>query len=146
MNKNKIYIIIASIVLVIAIVITVILIINDNKYSAEPVLPPIETPTMSDEEYIQTEEGRNLSNILANYGYELYSNEKYLTFNKTSDGVYYASKTDLLNLNYDISLIDKNCKEDDAIIFFDVDNIMNSNYGDIPVTFRISCQSLQNNQ
>lgn len=142
MNKKNIIIIISSVVIVFVIILLIVFLVKDNNNVVKPDLPPVvETPTMSDEEFINTEEGRDISISLSNYGYEIYNNQTYLELAKNQSGVYYATKKDLVQLNYDVSIIHKSCKDDDAIIFFDIDKKMNDNYNDLPpVVFKITCQ------
>ena len=83
-------------------------------------------------------EEQKIIDSLNKYGEEIYNNKEYLNFNKDKQGVYYASINDLEKLGYDISVIDKECTLDEPIIYFDVDNIMNNEYYDIPLIYIIN--------
>lgn len=85
-------------------------------------------------------EEQKIIDSLNKYGEEIYNNKEYLNFNKDKQGVYYASINDLEKLGYDISVIDKECTLDEPIIYFDVDNIMNNEYYDIPLIYIINCE------
>lgn len=142
MKKNKI-IILGIIVTIITIIIFVILLVKDNTKSnnqEKENMNQESVPQQTLKEFIESEEGHDLSITLSNYGYEIFKEKKYLNYQKTEEGIYYLTKRELSDLGYDLSKLDQNCSEEEIIMFIQADENGNSLNGkDLPVVYKMSC-------
>lgn len=93
---------------------------------------------------LDDEEQKAFDSLLI-YGKEIYEKEGYTDFEKDDRGVYYATINDLIEKNYDTSMIDENCGKDEPIIFFDIDHKLLDNYDAEPLQVVVRCEGVENN-
>ena len=91
------------------------------------------------------DEEQEVFSSLLTYGKEIYEEKGYTNFKKDENGVYYATINDLIEKNYDTSMIDESCDKDAPIIFFDIDHKMFDDYETEPLQIVISCEGVENN-
>lgn len=81
---------------------------------------------------------QNVFDLLHNISTKIYEKEEYKTLNKNSEGIYYATLTDIKNLNYDISSL-SHCVQNYPLVYFDVDNKISEKYEGYPIQIVIKC-------
>lgn len=146
-NKKSLVIIISAIIALIIVIVLIIIIIKPGSLFQNSTSSDDKQPTMTEEEkqeymeQLNSTEGMNLSQVLYNYATDIYSNKKYEDLAQDENGVYYATKYDLMLMNYDVSLIDEACTEETPIIYFDIDHKMNDSYEFEPIVYNVFCEN-----
>lgn len=133
-KKNNILIIILAIILIVTGVTIWFISMNKNKKD-NPTPPNNEV-----QKELTAEEKGNRINDLMIIGLELYSNDKYKEFDKTSDLMYYATLGDLKELGYNnIEQLLIGCSDTDRIIFFDSEHLEKYS-SNVPILINIDCR------
>lgn len=81
---------------------------------------------------------QNVFDLLHDIASKIYEKEEYKNLNKDSDGVYYATLTDIKNLNYDVSSL-SHCVQNYPLVYFDVENKISEKYEGYPIQIAIKC-------
>lgn len=81
---------------------------------------------------------QNVFDLLHDIASKIYEKEEYKNLNKDSDGVYYATLTDIENLNYDVSSL-SHCVQNSPLVYFDVENKISEKYEGYPIQIAIKC-------
>ncbi len=133
-KKNNILIIILAIILIVTGVTIGFISMNKNKKD-NPTPPNNEV-----QKELTAEEKGNRINDLMIIGLELYSNDKYKEFDKTSDLMYYATLGDLKELGYNnVEQLLIGCSDTDRIIFFDPKHLEKYS-SNVPILINIDCR------
>lgn len=115
-KKSKIVIIIIA-VLGVALVVAGGFFVLSNRKKGE------DKPKEEEKKELTEEEKGNIINDIMVVGIELYNNQKYLELPKSETSGYYATVGKLKELGYtNANELVMNCKDADAVIFFDVDH------------------------
>lgn len=145
-NKKTLIIITSAVIALVVIIILIIIFVKPGSLFPNNTAPDDKLPTMTEEEkqkymdQLNSTEGMNLSQTLYNYAIEIYNNKKYEDLAQDENGVYYATKYDLIIMNYDVSLIDEACAPETPIIYFDIDHKMNESYEFEPIVYNVFCE------
>lgn len=133
-KKNNVLIIILAIILIVTGVTIWFISMNKNKKD-NPTPPNNEV-----QKELTAEEKGNRINDLMIIGLELYSNDKYKEFDKTSDLMYYAGLGDLKELGYNnVEQLLIGCSDTDRIIFFDSEHLEKYS-SNVPILINIDCR------
>lgn len=99
------------------------------------------TPSKDEvQEELTAEEKGNRINELIIIGIELYNNNKYKEFDRSSDSMYYTTLGDLKELGYNsVEELLIGCNDTDRIIFFDSEHPEKYS-SNVPILINIDCR------
>ena len=144
MKKKLMIGIVIVLVLLLGGLVTFVLLNKDGSNATNNDVTENENGNTSNVVELDDEEQKAFDSLLI-YGKEIYEKEGYTVFEKDDRGVYYATINDLIEKNYDTSMIDENCGKDEPIIFFDIDHKLLDNYDAEPLQVVVRCEGVENN-
>lgn len=116
--KNKRIVLIVIILCLVILTVIGVVVFTGKKETDNPKKDPVAKDELT------VEERGNLMNELSKIALELYQNEKYLEFPKSNTSGHYATVGELKKLGYtDVDSYLRNCTDDHAVIFFDIDHM-----------------------
>ena len=135
MKENKLNILLIIIAFILGLVVMFgITVLTKEKC---PVCEKCDFVVKEEEKELSSDE-KSMFTLLSDISKKMYEKNEYTNLNKNNDGVYYATLTDIANLNYDVSSLSK-CDQNNPFIFFDIDNKMAESYENEPIQVSVSC-------